>query len=341
MNRWDGIRRKSSIVTPEREKAHYVEGASLRVLGELRRRPGFAAANFGPLGAAVYGLMPANPSGGPFIIGQRPDGTFEGFGGGLAQWGNMQLLAPTGSRGYSSGIGDDSLGPYTHTFTLSDNQIQNPEGGPSGLVSGGANPGHLFEVTHTINVSLLAGNGGMRFSVIVDNDVGGVPAWDDFSETVNAGNFFNQFDDVTFIASSNVGAGVHNFSGTVVYRCSGSALNHFSTAAWFYFGQGTLSGTWDTDIVDLNGGPDGPVTYQPVIYRTDDWVTSFDLYALNGAWPLEPGMGRFVENVPIAPGVPFATASLWTPNGIIPSDWRFIAVARRGSLVGPFARLTN
>ncbi len=335
--RWDGIRRKSTIVQSDKTKAHYAEGVSLRVDGELRRRPGFAQANFGPLGAAVYGLVPANPSGGTFIIGQRPDGTFEGFGSPLAQWGNMQLIAPTGSRGYSSGVGDDSLGPYNGVFNASGGNPQNFGGGASGPISGGANPGHTFEITSVINLTLVATVGNRTLTAI---DMG-TKAGDTLMSETLPGFFTLNADGSWTNVDGGVGPGVVNIAGTVVHRCSGLVTNEIIQACSWQFSVASVTGTWDTTIVDLNAGPDGPVTYQPVIYRSDNWTTSFDLYAANGVWPIEPGGARFVENVPITPGAPFATASLWTPNGAVPSDWRFIAVARRGSLVGPFGRLTN
>ena len=75
------------------------------------------------------------------------------------------------------------------------------------------------------------------------------------------------------------------------------------------------------------------------ISRNDDqWVTSYDVWAKLGGWPIEEGDGVFVGNYTIDPDQDYITVSTSLPSD---ATWYFAAVSIYRREKGIFAPLTE
>ncbi len=396
MSRWEGIKRKLTPVDEDWSHGYYVEGARLRVRDELQRRPGFAQANFGPFGAAVLQLIPANPSSGPFVAGIISGGTIEGFnqnganGPLAARWGNIQLTAPDGDRGRARGAPvapDDGISWAGNVvLTVPNPDINNPpytSGGDWGIEdalpaplnpninSGGAN-GEWYQVDVEISVTYdgsisfpatpgalvaclgsatLAGSGGDQVSLLPGSTESltysepGAPSVNfpdigiDISDNlISIGGdapmalkgTTGTSDDQTILAEVTASFEVPG-GGTCGMNFSANVYQQFT-----FVTQVGVNGTIVRTVTKL-----GPYDYTPVVDRNGcPWTTAFDVYAKQGAFPQGAGDGVFVGRRSIPVGVPSVTFPTWTPPAA-GGDWHFIAVPRRGGLVGPFGRLDD
>lgn len=79
-----------------------------------------------------------------------------------------------------------------------------------------------------------------------------------------------------------------------------------------------------------------PATYKITLTRNDPYVTSFDIYAKSGGYPIEPGDGLYLGNTPIDPFFSNAIANYTLPAAGL---WFFIAVPFAMDRQGPFGRL--
>ncbi len=90
--KWRGTSRKTTPVDPRRV-SHYQENTRLTVDGELRRRRGMARTSLAKQSTAILNIMPAFGN----MITQGDAGTVDGGTTPTAQWGDVQLRAPTGT----------------------------------------------------------------------------------------------------------------------------------------------------------------------------------------------------------------------------------------------------
>lgn len=73
-----------------------------------------------------------------------------------------------------------------------------------------------------------------------------------------------------------------------------------------------------------------PITV--LIFRGDQWATSYDMYAKVNYSPLEMGDGIFAGNAPIDPWQS-STSFTWTPP--VDATWHFSACAKYQDRIGP------
>jgi len=349
MTEWTGVDRGTSDLDQRRGVSHYQENTRLRMHGELQRRRGFARSNLAKQPAAITMLASANPSGGHFVVLQVDD-DLEGLGDPLALWGDVQLEAPTGTRGeIITAAGDDSTDT---NFSFSDSRgggsFQNPQyqSASTNINSGGVNAS-IYRVAMTFNMSvtfpggyLASGWAQYRLAYYLATTTWSLQSGS-ASTTPSGGVVTIDADEmeVQDTGSGNVpGSSDFTITGTATFQTTGGGtyyLDAYGPSGVFGTNGCAISGTGSVNVTKLTGGV---VTYRPVITAGDDFATSFDLWARHGAYPTAAGDGVFVQSVTRTPGSATATANIWTPphTALWPTaDWRFLAIPRRGAQTGP------
>lgn len=78
--------------------------------------------------------------------------------------------------------------------------------------------------------------------------------------------------------------------------------------------------------------------YATIQRNGDQWVTSYDVWAKLGSYPLEEGDGVFVGNVEIEPSQTTTSIALAKPST---EDWKFAAISIYGRDKGIFYPLNG
>lgn len=351
--KWAGINRKSTPADETQGVDHYLENARLLVNGEKRRRHGMARANIAKLATPIYGIASALAPV-PSICLQGSTGSIDGFTSFNPLWGDVQLLAPTGtavaSSGYITGDGNSS-GTMT-VFAASGTgtsetwwSTTSPGTMTGGLINSGGTNGNFYRVTITIDVIATLNWGTDVYYVA---STAGTPLVDGtgygwilqsnsssltLSSTPSDNNFFGQ----TTVAAAA------QFTMTTRYRTAGGAVFPFGTSN---FGISVFRGGFIENINNLSGTASvvaelesASTNWTITVNRgSDQWAESYDIYAKDGAYPADPSDGTYIGNIPIDPSASSCTDDLAAPSSS--TSWKWVAVPRRGSLSGPMGLLT-
>lgn len=347
--KWNGVNRKTTPTDDDHSVSHYQENTRLKVAGELRRRNGMSRANIAKLATPIYGIA-STVAPVPSICLQGSTGSIDGFTTFEPVWGDVQLLAPTGTATYgdaylpADGISDsvdfDEIGSfwsvgYSYPPTLS---------AYLNINSGGIN-GNIYRVTFTWNFTVSDDTATSMFMAM--------------------STLFQESTGYGWILSSNTNTGVsfiglptdNNYSPMSGYVPSGSQVSlitRYLTKGGASFGNTMSCGaTWISSFPfpqPVNPrcvGTFSVVSEQYVAHGSSDvtvsvnrgsdqFVESFDIYGKVGSYPADPSDGTYFVNLPISPSETSASTT-FTPGA---TGYLFTAVPRRGSLVGPQGLLT-
>lgn len=325
---WKGVIRKSSPVDPRPGVAHYAQNTRLSVTGELRRRRGFARSNLAKQVGAILAIIPANPPSGIFV-GINVTSTVEGLGGPAGLWTDPTLAAPTGTASQGYTLVDTLLmneGPFAS------NAISKTMVSTVGF-SAGAIVRAIVNITCTHTAFSFSSQGGYTYGVLPAYAAPADFDWTDIPAAPGADG--GQTKSITGTAALDWVSPM-SLSTTMDWTL-GAAIG----AGGFQF-YVNLSGAGDGFAMALTISGSvalytGSAAYTITINRTDDYTTSYDVYAQLTAYPADPLLATSVGNVTIAPSATFCTTS-WTPPSS--GTWKFVAVPRFGAISGPMGRLT-
>lgn len=356
MTDWKGVNRKVSPVLPDLAVAEYQQNARLAVTGEAQRRYGMAKTTISQMGTAIISITPANPSMGPFVLLQGTDGGMDGGGGPVgpggpggggggapaggpagtgtgpigSEWGDVQLLPPTGTAsnyswepGFPVDVSDSasSLFAAANANAFSINV-------PAGVYT------LVIEGTVSYAANLTSHGRGCFFDITGNPDnVMSALTWNvspspTTSQTTDADGFHATQQD------ANPSDLTWTYSGTATITANGAGpiqVNSFiidvdiglDVATEFSCSVGIANGSGTDYLITVN--------------RATDWDQFYLIFAREDHYPTGSAADEiFVGRVLISAGSG-STFTTWTPPNA--GNWKFTAVAGFGAMLSEPGRL--
>ncbi len=365
MTDWQGMNRKTTPVDDTHGVGHFNENPRLVVRGEQRRRHGFSRSSIAKIATPVYGisslLMPV-----PGIVLQGSTGDIDGYNDFTPVWGDMILLAPTGTAvsngGYVYITGDSVSHSQNYSVAAAHSGTDNIAtftDAPIAINTGGAN-GEFYVVTFALqllmtNVSALSLNEISLTAVLSQVSTITAPGTSNTWSFTGGTSGVQGNQSTTTLEKTQAIKGFSNPTFPIVLTGATRpyTVNTFNT--WLMPGGTTITSTayanllsglavaytitGHTNFATLKRQPGASTSWTVTVNRAEAFDTSYDIYAGLGFFPNDPSDGIYITNLPINPGSASTAATVVTvPSSA--STWKFVAVPRNGSAQGPAGRLS-
>lgn len=359
MTKWNGMNRKSTPVDEAEGVLHYQENARMTVRGELRRRHGMSRSTVEKIATPIYGIASTVAPVAAVAI-QGSNGSIFGYTGFTPEWGDVILLAPTGTAvqgggsGLIAGDGTNRSVPYSQAATHFAGVLMTSDyiDSAAAINTGGVN-GNTYQVTLSLTlnmadvaISLDSITLNATFSDYLDplgygntwSFTGGVSGTQS-NQSNSSASMTTADKSVLVVIDLNGATGPYAVTLADIVRLPGGATVQMVSGAFFATGISvpfTTTGTLAYTVLQESATPTDQWTI--TVNRADIWVESFDIVARDGGYPADASDGTLIGNLAIASSASSANTVYTMAN--TNSTWKFVAVPKRGSLSGPTGRLT-